>query len=148
MKKLLLVCLLIPIFCLGQIGKAEEKVDQLVLVGVTNKMVGYPKLEKYKGQDRYMITYKNLEYTEIVDIKVFSFDATEKDLDYLYNALLERLVKKDKSPKTIKVGDVTLNYKKQSSSISVNVDHPTGETDGWMGYLSKKQLANLFGKGK
>jgi len=161
MKKLLLLLLFIPVVSFGQIGKAKEKTKRIV-IGVADKMVGYPELSNLPGTDTYLIYYRNLEfevsffnvlvytpftiYTAFEDFKSFTFNASKEELDYLYNALLEPLLKKDKSQKSISVGDVTLNYKKTMSSISVFVDHPTGITDGWMGYLSKKQLARLFGK--
>ena len=125
-------------------------------------MLGYPELINLSGTDTYLIYYRNLEYelssfnvlvytpftiyTAFEDSKSFTFNATKEELESLYNALLEPLLTKDKSQKSITLGDVTLNYKKTMSSISVFVDHPTGITDGWMGYLSKKQLASLFGK--
>jgi hypothetical protein len=161
MKKLLLFLLLVPLVSFGQIIKVK-KPPKPIVIGVADKMVGYPKLSNLPGTDIYLIYYRNLEYevsffnvlvytpftiyTAFEDFKSFTFNATKEELEYLYNALLEPLLTKDKSPKSITVGDVTLNYKKTMSSISVFVDHPNGITDGWMGYLSKKQLARLFGK--
>ena len=146
MKKLIIILLFVPLISLGQIGKVEENENKTVVIGVADKMVGYPRLSNLEGTDAYVIYYRNLEYRQLEDFKTFTFNATKEELDYLYNALLEPLVKKDKSKKSITVGDVTLNFQKKSSSITVFVDHPVGETDGWMGFLSKKQLARLFGK--
>lgn len=125
-------------------------------------MLGYPELINLSGTDTYLIYYRNLEYelssfnvlvytpftiyTTFEDLKSFTFNATKEELDFLYKALLEPLLTKDKSQKSVTVGEVTLNYKRTISGISVFVDHPFGISDGWMGYLSKKQLASLFGK--
>lgn len=138
--------LFVPLISLGQIGKVEENENKIIVIGVVDKLVGYPRLSNLEGTDTYIISYRNLEYREIEDFKTFTFSATKEELDYLYNALLEPIVKKDKSKKSITVGDVTLNFQKKSSSITVFVDHPVGETDAWMGYLSKDQLARFFGE--
>tara|TARA_X000000950_G_C13654794_1_gene553285 strand:+ start:59 stop:499 length:441 start_codon:yes stop_codon:yes gene_type:complete len=146
MKKLIFsLAALNCLVAFGQIGKATER-QKFVDIGVANKMVGYPKLSKAEGTDSYCIYYRNLEYKQLEDFKTFCFNASESELDYLYDALMQPILEKDKSKKSITVGEVTLNFSKVSSSISVYVDNPIGETDAWMGYFTKKQLTRLFGK--
>ena len=134
---------LITSLTFGQIG-ASEDVASWETVGVANKLVGYPKLEKNKigDKDYFGLTYRNLEYTAITDIKTLYFYATPKEIDYLYDALQKGGHKKEST--SIDVGEGRISVKKVANSIRFNMYHPLGETDGWF-WITPKQLGNMFG---
>ena len=138
---ILTLTLLFTLSSNGQIG-ASEKAVKWETIGVAKKMVGYPILKKKPDSDYYVLSYDNLEYPNIDDVKDVGFTATASELEYLYNELLKGFNSKDRI--NITVGEHNLSYKKVASSIRIDVTKPY-ETDGWF-YLSKKQLAKLFGK--
>ena len=142
-KILLFGIFLITSITYGQIGASEE-VAEWETVGIGNKIVGYPKLSKTKveGKDYYGITYRNLEYSAIEDIKTLFFYATPSEINYLYDALQKGGHKKEST--SINVGEGRISVKKVASSVKFNMYHPVGETDGWF-WITPKQLGNLFG---
>lgn len=145
MKKFntLLALIFIINISFGQIG-ASKKVAEWETVGIGNKIVGYPKLSKSKvgDKDYYGITYRNLEYSAIDDIKTLFFYATPSEIDYLYDALQKGGHKKEST--SIDVGEGRISVKKVAASVKFNMYHPVGETDGWF-WITPKQLGNLFG---
>jgi hypothetical protein len=142
-KIFVLTAFLVSFMSFGQIGGAEE-VPSWETVGVANKLVGYPKLEKTKVGDKeyYGITYQNLEYTAITDIKTLFFYATPSEIEYLYDALQKGGHKNEST--SIDVGEGRISVKKVANSIRFNMYHPLGETDGWF-WITPKQLGNMFG---
>lgn len=149
MKKYVVVVLL-SIFLVqqnnAQIGEGKE-VEKPLLVGKATKTPFGTSLEYYPrsdGRNYYVLTFKNLEYQKIDDIKSMFFYATDDELEYLFNYFIESL--KDKETRTIDVGDQTLYLKKTAMSIRVTVTYNKDpEPDGWF-WLSKKQIERLFGK--
>ena len=148
MKKYLIFISVFCLFCFNnmfcQVGESRT-VEESALVGVADKMVGYPRLDFYKredGNNLYLLTYINLEYANIRDTKTISFYANQEDLEYLFNFLMDGFKTKEK--RSLTLGEDEINIKKASLSIIVNVHH-SNSTNGFF-YLSKRQTERLFGK--
>ncbi|MGM0931949.1 MAG: hypothetical protein ACQEWD_00740 [Bacteroidota bacterium] len=124
----------------AQVGQAES-VDEGEVIGIANKSVGLPKLEKIKVEDQnlFILTFYNLEYIALKEIDNISFYASNEDINYLYNFLQDQL--KNKESKTLLLGDNEIMATKVSSSVRIDI---LGK-DSWF-YLSRKQLERLFGK--
>jgi len=138
-----IVTILFTSFSFGQIGAAEE-LPQWETIGVGNKLLGYPKLEKAKigDKDYYALTYRNQEYTAIEDIKTLFFYATQDEINYLYDAIQKGGQKNEST--SINVGEGRISVKKVAASVRFGMFHPLGETDGWF-WITPKQIANMFG---
>jgi hypothetical protein len=130
--------------CSAQIGEVET-VDKGILIGTaTGRENGMPELRKFKikGEPVYVMTYRNLEYQNIIDIQNFGFTATPDELEYLYQFLKDGF--NTNEDRFLSVGESKLSTIKSASSIAVFVRR-TGKPEGYF-YLSKKQLDRLFGK--
>jgi hypothetical protein len=145
MKKLLILIavLFITAPAYAQIGKSEE-IAKWETIGIANKLMGFPKLQKTKVEDKdyYSIYYRNIEYQQLQDFKSFYFYATPDELSYLYDVLQKG--GHNEEPTILDVGKGRISVKKKGPSIIFNMYHPTGETDGWW-FATPKQLGNMFG---
>ena len=147
MKKLLSVLVLtFTISLSAQIGETKEN-TKWITIGIADKLMGTPKLDKTESGNQYDLYYRNYEYTSLNDMKHLYFNATPEELDYLYNEFASVFTTKSKETKNISVGNATIYYRKQSASIRITIDYDSesGETSGWF-FVSKKKLAKLFGK--
>lgn len=131
---------------IAQIGTGKT-VDKPILIGKATKMQDFPRLEKYSNEGDnpyYILSFNNLEYPNIDDLKQVDFYANDEELEYLFDFLMGCFKTKDVS--TIDVGDQTLLIKKTASSLRITVNYnKEPEPSGWF-YLSKKQIERLFGK--
>ena len=141
-----LIALIFTVSLSAQIGKAKEN-TKWVTIGVSDKLVGTPKLSKVANGNLYDLYYSNFEYRNIDDMKHLFFEATPEELDYLYNEFASVFQSKSKDTKNIQVGNATVYYKRVAASIRISIDYEdiSGETSGWF-FVSKKKLAKLFGK--
>ena len=130
----------------AQIGETKEN-TKWITIGIADKLMGTPKLDKTESGNLYDLYYRNYEYTSLNDMKHLYFNATPEELDYLYNEFASVFTTKSKETKNISVGNATIYYRKQSASIRITIDYDSesGETSGWF-FVSKKKLAKLFGK--
>lgn len=130
----------------AQIGEGKT-VEKPILIGKATKMQDFPRLEKYTSEDDnpyYILSFNNLEYPNIDDIKQVDFYANDEELEYLFDFLMGCF--KTKEVSTIDVGDQTLTIKKTAASLRIMVSfNKEPEPSGWF-YLSKKQTERLFGK--
>lgn len=128
----------------AQIGTAKD-IEKPTLIGTSLKSgSGLPRLEYYNrnGKKTYSITYRNLEYENIKDIKSIEFEATDKELEYLYNFFKESFGRNDR---TLKVGNATvLAGSEDPVNMYVFVYYPN-QTKGWF-YLGANEVDRLFGK--
>ena len=148
MNKFLFTLILLLSFSLSHSQIGEGKLaEKPILVGKATKSKALPDLVYFENEtdkNVYILSFNNLEYPSISDIKQITFIANQNELDTLYNFLLEGF--KDKELRTIDVGSQTLYIKKTAMSIKITVKYnEKAEPDGWF-YLSKKQLMRLFGK--
>lgn len=129
---------------IAQIGKAED-IEKPTLIGTSLKSgSGLPRLEyiKRNGKRTYSITYRNLEYDNIKDIKSIEFEATDEELQYLYNFFKESFGREDR---TLTVGNARLvTNSSDENNMYVFVYYPN-EPNGWF-YLGANEVDRLFGK--
>ena len=92
----------------SQIGKAN-KLEELVTLGIADKMVGLPELSYYvidESTKQFFLSYYNLEYPSLKDIKTISFKATPDELEYFYNFLLSGFETKEKQ--SLSIGNASI----------------------------------------
>ena len=96
--------------------------------------------EKYLGADRN---------SSLIDVRSISFYATEEELEYLYNFLLEGLDSNEKRKLDVGEGsiftEISALSRKRTAVIVVNV---LNDSKGMTSYfrLSKKTLDRIFAK--
>jgi hypothetical protein len=128
----------------AQIGEVEKRDEGVVIGTATGRQNGLPVLKKFevRGEDYYIITYRNADYAQIIDIQSFGFVAAPDELEYLYQFLKDGFDTNE--DRFLSVGDARLSTIKSASSIAVYVRR-AGQPDGYF-YVTKKQLDRLFGK--
>ena len=146
MKKLIFIfAFLLSIPVVSQIGKAKKTIDYTTIGKLTNP---YKWVElKYvdlNDERNYVLTFRNLEYSEIEDISWLEFKANQKEIDYLYDTFYSMTIKSKGKSETIEVGNgvVTLKGKGNRFELYVNIKgEPLRHT-----WLNKGQVKKLFNK--
>ena len=143
MKKLLLLLMFVPLMTIGQVKKMDSKAEE---VGVAiNFGVEIAKLSKVAGEpDYYFITYNNLKYNILTDVDSFGFKDIDGAFDYLYNGIVDVYKNKSKNVE-FELSDGTLSVQHQMGTVRFYFVNKAG-VESWTGYISKKQMATLFGK--
>ena len=149
MKKLIFitVALLSFTFSNAQIGEAKELTSYETIGKLTNPYK-YVELSKadFDGTTMYMLSYQNLEYEQITDLANISFEATESELDYLYNELLKgTAMKKNDDAVSLDIGKGTL-FISRAAAGQVRLMYKEDGVPFKRTWLSKGQLRKLFGK--
>ena len=117
MKKLIIVLLVIPFISLAQIGKTEKANEGYATIGKAEWYgFWYAELKKTNigNKDFYMLSYRNAEYQTVVDTHNIGFNATESELEYLFNEL-KKGFKSDEELK-LNIGETTIMFKKYMKS--------------------------------
>ena len=159
MRKLFLLFLLIGITANAQIGEST-KIEEEIVVGRAFKDNGWqqPVTLAYttttKGR-RYRLYYQDEKYlgadrnSSLIDVRSISFYATEEELEYLYNFLLEGLDSNEKRKLDVGEGsiftEISALSRKRTAVMVVNV---LNDSEGMTSYfrLSKKTLDRVFAK--
>lgn len=139
--RILFFMLLFPVFCWAQVGQSEP-VESSVVIGVADRGVGLPKLEKVESDNLYILTFINLEYPRMKQVESMAFYASNDELDYFYNFLKDQA--KNKETQSLVLGDAKIFAHKVMGSVKVSVHHNDG-WDSWF-YLSKRQIDRLFNR--
>ena len=143
MKKLLLLLMFVPLMTIGQVKKMDSKAEE---VGVAKNFgVEIAKLSKVAGEpDYYFITYNNLKYNILTDVDSFGFKDIDGAFDYLYNGIVDVYKNKSKNVE-FELADGTLSVQHQMGTVRFYFVNKAG-VESQTGYISKKQMATLFGK--
>ena len=144
MKKLLLILLCLPFIGLGQIGETKT-IAESIHVGYNNNITKSHSLSYYvneNGTKRYTLRFRNTEYQHIDTYDSFSFDATDEELEYVYNFFMEQM--KNKEIKTLEIGDNTISATKMGRAVRIS-NISVGVPKNYF-FLLKKDLERLFGK--
>ncbi|MDC3314928.1 hypothetical protein OAV08_00995 [Flavobacteriaceae bacterium] len=143
MKKLLLLLMFVPLMTIGQVKKMDSKAEE---VGVAKNFgVEIAKLSKVAGEpDYYFFTYNNLKYDIITDVDSFGFKDIDGAFDYLYNGIVDVYKNKSKAVE-FELADGMLSVQHQMGAVRFYFINKAG-VDSWTGYMTKKQMATLFGK--
>lgn len=143
--QLFLFCFMLAKVSMGQIGSAQS-LPEYKTIGKLINPYKYVELES-NGND-YRLTFKNLEYTEISDMAVVFFTATQKELDYFYSELVKGLTMKMKDPAvTMSFGKGRIFIQRHAGSVKqVRMTYfEEGKPAKWT-WLSSSQLKRVFGK--
>lgn len=127
----------------AQISKQESS---SVDVGVAKNFgVTIATMSKVSGDpDYYFVTYNNLKYTSISDVKSFGFKDVDGAFETLYTEILNGFKNKSKRFE-LNVADGTLSIQYSMGSFRFYFIDSSGITS-WTGYITKKQFSTLFGK--
>ena len=130
----------------GQIGAVEE-IAEKVQVGYNNNFTKFHSLSYQKGDNGikvYSLVYRNMEYDNVDTYETLVFTATDEELEYLYNFFKEGM--KDKSGKTLELGEHKILVKKMGKGVQISdvSDYKTPN----LFWLLPKELDRLFGKRK
>lgn len=97
------------------------------------------------GTNIYLWTYRDASYTRIVEYKSFEFNASENDLNGLYE-ILNTLISGPKGvEKQILLGKTNVSFKSMRALGVSSLVVMDLSTSGFF-YLSSNQLYKLFGK--
>ena len=145
MKNLILMLMLIPFISNSQIGK-QEKVDKWTKYGKLTNPYKYFEIEfkEYDGGKIYRVSFQNMKYTEITDICSFQFEATDDELKYLKQTLLDGCaIKKDSEDITLEIGNgmIQLQYLSGKNVRMWYIEDGKVSKRTW---LSAKQIDKLF----
>lgn len=103
MKKILFLLAILPVFVQAQIQMDNSKEKDIITIGeIKGKMVGLVaslSLNVSGNDSTYFLTYKNIEYKQIVDLQTITFTGGKSTLDQLYNVLTSFYKDENKSNK-------------------------------------------------
>ena len=144
MKKLLLILLCLPMIGFGQIGKTTT-IPESVHVGYNNNFTKFHSLSYYVKEDgtkRYTLHFRNMLYQHLDTYDSFSFNATDKELEYVFNFFKEQI--KNEQTKILDIGGNTITASKLGKGVNIsNISDGVLDNHFW---LMKKDLERLFGK--
>ena len=142
--------MLVSICTFSQIQVLETKAP--VTIGKVGSFGDIVSLECIKGDEginSYCLTYRNIEYRYIIDLKNVLFEATEEELNSLYDLINSRFSKesnKNDEYKNVILGKSIIKIPTATplSFLWIAVIYNGGGT----GYfkINKRQLDILFGK--
>lgn len=137
--KTTLLLLLTCVSLSAQITTTGTTLNKPEIISTTN-ILQY-ELAKY-GENRYILSYRNADYQSIDDNRQISFEASNEEIETLYNDLVSTIG--TTTDKTYQLNKHTLivSPKKKGLYFFVYSDY---ETDS-MFFISKKNLSKLFGK--
>lgn len=145
MKKIFLLLLTIPFLATSQIGK-KKQLDAWTTLGELTNPYKYVELQykEYDGEKQYMMLFQNMEYTTITDIGSFTFSATDEELEYFKQTLLDGIkLKKKDEPYTLDIGNGQVLISDYGSGVRMTY-YEDGKVDKWT-WFTKGQINKLFG---
>ncbi len=103
-----------------------------------------------KQNNTYTITYENIKYQQITDLKRFSFVDTDNAFDNLYQMIINGFNENPKSDIMLELPNdiVWLHFVKYLGVVSFQFSQSVNKTEviAFSRYLTKKQVQKLFGK--
>tara|TARA_S200000501_G_C20630044_1_gene658496 strand:- start:8 stop:469 length:462 start_codon:yes stop_codon:yes gene_type:complete len=134
------------LFTLSSNAQISKQESSSVEVGVAKNFgVTIATMSKVSGDpDYYFVTYNNLKYTSITDVKSFGFNDVDGAFETLYIEILNGFKNKSKRFE-LNVDDGTLSIQYSMGSFRFYFIDSAG-IESWTGYITKKQFSTLFGK--
>jgi uncharacterized protein YuzE len=113
-----------------------------------NAPIGSFHSELEKNDNVYRITYRDVEFPNLVELKSFDFEASQEDLEQLYQTMLSGFDTMEEKDITFADDKISLQYVKSMGVVGMRFFHADLKTAivGRSDNFSKKQLAKLFGK--
>lgn len=103
-----------------------------------------------KQNNTYTITYENIKYQQITDLKRFSFVDTDNAFDNLYQMIINGFNENPKSDIMLELPNdiVWLHFVKYLGVVTFQFYQSVNKTEviAFSRYLTKKQVQKLFGK--
>tara|TARA_B100000963_G_C22133270_1_gene454243 strand:+ start:65 stop:535 length:471 start_codon:yes stop_codon:yes gene_type:complete len=148
MKKLIILLLFIPILSFGQIKKVDESTEPVVVGQAKNFTVVIATMNKIAGDpDYYFVTFNNIKYETLTDIKSFGFLDVDGAFDYLYSAVAAAAkAGKKEIDFDLKDGRLSIDIVKALGVVNVQFRWIENTVLSYSGYMTPKQYAKLFAK--
>ena len=147
MKKILLLLLVIPFIGFSQVGKKEVVDIKWTQVGKLTNPYKFVELEykEYDGERTYKLSFQNMEYMEIVDIGTITFTASQEDIEYIRQTLIDGcLLKKNAEAITLEIGQGTLLIRPMSGKNNVRMYYDEKGKTLKHTWFTKKQIDKVF----
>lgn len=150
MKKIItLGCICIGLFANAQIGQ-KEVTKKSILVGKVAPLGAFKEELSYVETDNgllYTLSYNDLKFTTITNIKSISFYATTTDVESLYNDMKGQFDKEVGQSYDFKLGEADVRVER-SKYLGVPILTIYVIKNGVQSffYLTKKETDKLFGK--
>jgi hypothetical protein len=147
MRKLFLI-LLIPTLAIGQIKKVDESEKPVVIGKAKNITAVIATMHKVSGDpDYFFVTFNNIKYQTINDVKSFGFKDVDGAFDYLYSSVAAA-AKERKKEIEFELEDGRLNVSIVRAVGVINVQFKWFEYGvlSVSGYMTPKQYSALFDK--
>ena len=148
MKKLIILLLFIPILSFGQIKKVDASAEPVVVGQAKNFTVVIATMNKIAGDpDYYFVTFQNIKYQTITDVKSFGFLDVDGAFDYLYSAVAAAAkAGKKEIDFDLKDGRLSVDIAKALGVVNVQFRWIENTVLSYSGYMTPKQYAKLFAK--
>ena len=146
--KSLFVFLLFPLFCFGQITKVDESKEPIVIGKAENIGMTLATMHKVDNEPPYyFVTFDNLKYTQITDIKSFGFKDVDGAYDYLFNSVAAAAKAKKKEVEfDLENGRLNVGIVRALGIINVQFNWLENGVLSYSGYMTPKQFCSLFAK--
>mgnify|MGYP000890720848 CR=1 FL=1 len=146
MKNLLLTLILVPFLGLSQVGKSVKS-EQWDKIGKLTNPYHFVEFESQGNDDSklYRLSFQNMEYKQITDISSFTFEGTQKDIDYIKSELIKGLKYKKGESSAFEIGKGMIAISKYGMGGVVLRYKEDGEPSRWT-WLSKGQINKVFGE--
>ncbi len=148
MKNILLFSLLIPTLTIGQIKKVDENEKAIVIGQAKNLTAVIATMHKVKGEpDYYFVTFNNIKYQQITDVKSFGFKDVDGAFDYLYNSVVEAAKERKKEVEfELEDGRLNISIARAMGVINIRFNWFENGVLSYSGYITPKQYSQLFDK--
>lgn len=149
MKKTLLLFILIAITLTGFSQIKKIKPAENILIGKIAPMGGL-QIECIKSGDTYTFTYRDVKYTQIVELKSFEFKDVDNAFEDLYKMIIDGLENPPKEDIMLELPNdiIWLSFTKAMGIANFRFGHSVSKSDaiGFSGWLTEKKVNKLFGK--
>lgn len=152
MKKLLLLFSLI--FCVSVNAQISVvKTEKPIMIGKIAPMGQLNiSIEKYESDNEYLITYRDVKFTKIIEYKSFTFKDKDNAFENLYQLIIDGLQNLPEENITLDLPNdiVYLKFEKFLGTPVVSFYTAVNKSDviGVSGQYTKKQIDKIFGKSK
>ena len=147
MKKLFFI-FLIPTLAIGQIKKIDESEKPIVIGEAKNLAAVIATMHKVSGEpDYYFVTFNNIKYQKITDVKSFGFKDIDGAYDYLFSSVAVAAKERKKEIEfELEEGRLKVSIVRAIGVINVQFNWFENGVLSYSGYMTPKQYSALFDK--
>ncbi|WP_051364391.1 hypothetical protein [Flavobacterium limnosediminis] len=104
-----------------------------------------------KSENKYLFSYNDIKFQQITNIKSFAFQNLDNDFEKLYDKIMNGFNEIPSEDIMLELPNdiIWLHYEKNMGIISFQFRHAVNknsEVIGFSQFMTKKQIAKLFGK--